>query len=121
MAKAKYSSARDLGPKAKSNGSAAGASAQEVEFVLVCLGARHVYVCGDFNDWQPASLRMIGTAGTGMWKKRLVLPPGRHEYKYIVDGTWLHDPEARENIRNAYGSLNSVLEVHVKNEVQIGN
>ena len=32
----------------------------EVDFVLEFIGAEHVYISGDFNDWQPASLRMIG-------------------------------------------------------------
>jgi 1,4-alpha-glucan branching enzyme len=84
---------------------------REVEFVLECIGADHVYVCGDFNDWQPTCLRMIGRRDAGLWEKRLVLPAGRHEYKFIVDGKWQHDPDARENVRNSYGSLNSVLEV----------
>jgi 1,4-alpha-glucan branching enzyme len=83
----------------------------EVEFVLECIGAGQVYVCGDFNGWRPASLRMIGQPEAGLWEKRLLLPVGRHEYKFIVDGNWLHDPEARENVRNGFGSLNSVLEV----------
>jgi chromosome partitioning protein len=94
--------------------SAAGpeaATVHEVEFVLECLGAEHVYVCGDFNDWKPASLRMIGNPEGGLWAKRLLLPAGRHEYKFIVDGQWQHDPVADHNVRNVYGSLNSVVEV----------
>jgi hypothetical protein len=83
----------------------------EVEFVLEYDGAEHVYVCGDFNHWQPTSLRMIGSPDAGLWEKRLPLPPGRHEYKFFVDGRWLHDPDASKNVPNIYGSLNSVLEV----------
>jgi 1,4-alpha-glucan branching enzyme len=82
-----------------------------VDFILEYTGAEHVYVCGDFNQWQPTSLRMIGNPDAGLWEKRLALPPGRHEYKFVVDGTWLPDPEARENVPNIFGSLNSVLEV----------
>lgn len=97
------------------NGPTVAASAdralREVEFVLDCIGAEQVYVCGDFNAWQPACLRMIGTPEAGLWEKRIMLPAGRHEYKFIVDGKWLHDPDARENVRNAFGSLNSVVEV----------
>jgi 1,4-alpha-glucan branching enzyme len=83
----------------------------EAAFVLECIGAEQVYVCGDFNEWRPASLRMIGAPEAGLWEKRLVLPIGRHEYKFVVDGNWVHDPDARENVRNSFGSLNSVLEV----------
>jgi 1,4-alpha-glucan branching enzyme len=95
----------------KANGSPTDSPYREVDFVLDHNGAEHVYVCGDFNDWHPTCLRMIGNADAGLWEKRLVLPPGRHEYKFVVDGRWLHDPEAAENVPNIYGSLNSVVEV----------
>jgi 1,4-alpha-glucan branching enzyme len=100
---------------AKHNGrtpaSTTAPAVREAEFVLEYIGAHQVYVCGDFNDWRPASLRMIGTPEDGLWEKRLMLPIGRHEYKFIVDGNWVHDPDARENVPNSFGSLNSVLEV----------
>ena len=89
----------------------AGSSGPEINFVLDHNGAEHVYLCGDFNDWKPASLRMIGNPDAGLWEKRLTLPPGRYEYKFIVDGKWVHDPDARKNIPNIFGSLNSVVEV----------
>ena len=73
--------------------------------------AEEVNVCGDFNQWSPTSLKMIRRPDNGRWQKRLTLPPGRYQYKFIVDGEWLHDPEAFENVPNQYGSLNSVLEV----------
>ncbi|MDR3459900.1 MAG: glycogen-binding domain-containing protein [Verrucomicrobiae bacterium] len=90
---------------------AAGSPRCEIDFVLECDGAQQVYVCGDFNNWQPTSLRMIGNPDAGLWEKRLPLAPGRYEYKYFVDGKWVHDPDALENVPNIYGSLNSVLEV----------
>jgi 1,4-alpha-glucan branching enzyme len=86
----------------------------EVEFVLDAGGVEHAYVCGDFNNWQPTSLRMIGNPDAGLWEKRLTLPPGRYEYKFFVDGNWLHDPDAMENVPNQFGTLNSVLEVRPK-------
>lgn len=93
------------------NSQADTARSVEREFVLEYYGAEQVYICGDFNDWQPASLRMIGARETGLWEKRLALPPGRYEYKFVVDGNWLHDPDASENVVNIHGSLNSVVEV----------
>jgi hypothetical protein len=86
----------------------------EVEFVLEHSGAEQVYICGDFNGWQPACLRMIGKPEAGLWEKRLPLQPGRYEYKFLVDGHWVHDPDARENVPNVYGSLNSVVDVEPK-------
>lgn len=89
----------------------AASPVREVEFTLERFGAEHVYIAGDFNGWRPASLRMIGSPEAGLWEKRIQLPAGRHEYKFIVDGQWQHDPEAEQNVPNSYGSLNSVLEV----------
>jgi 1,4-alpha-glucan branching enzyme len=86
----------------------------EVEFIFEHPRAEQVYICGDFNDWQPSSLRMIGGQEAGLWEKRLTLEPGRHEYKFFVDGKWAHDPRAGENIPNAFGSLNSVVDVQLK-------
>ena len=97
--------------KMKTNGLPAPQPSRQVDFVLDCNGAEHVFVCGDFNDWQPTSLRMIGSSDLGLWEKRLVLPPGRHEYKFVVDGQWQHDRDARENVLNEFGTLNSVVEV----------
>ena len=84
---------------------------REVDYVLECIGAERVYVCGDFNDWHPTSLRMIGNADAGLWEKRLPFPAGRFEYKFVVDGKWLHDHDALKNVPNLHGSLNSVVEV----------
>jgi 1,4-alpha-glucan branching enzyme len=84
---------------------------REVQFVLECPGAKEVYICGDFNGWRPTSLRMLRREDAGIWEKRLALSPGRYEYKFHVDGRWLHDAGALENIPNAHGSLNSVVEV----------
>lgn len=81
--------------------------------------ACEVNVAGDFNDWSPHSLRMIRLEN-GRWEKRLVLAAGRHEYKFIVDGRWMHDPAAQENVTNAHGSLNSVLRAVIGVELERG-
>ena len=84
---------------------------REVAFVLNSPGAESVYVCGDFNGWFPFGLPMVRRAESRLWEKRLLLPPGRYEYKFIVDGVWMHNPDAGKNIPNFFGSLNSVMEV----------
>ena len=86
----------------------------EVGFALERSGAGQVYISGDFNGWQPVTLPMIGSPKSGLWEKRLTLEPGRYEYKFLVDGAWMHDPDARENVPNPYGSLNSVVKVTPK-------
>jgi len=83
----------------------------DVVFTLDQPQAQAVFVCGDFNEWSPRSLRMFRRGEHGPWEKRIALPPGRYEYKFIVDGAWVHDGRARENKPNPHGSLNSILEV----------
>ena len=81
-----------------------------VEFSLKQPQARSVAVAGSFNDWDgnrtPLSLDSAGT-----WKATVWLPAGRYEYRFVVDGQWISDPGARESVRNAFGSINSVLVV----------
>lgn len=83
----------------------------EVTFSLNRPGAQEVYLCGDFNQWSPTSLRMIRHGASDHWEKRLTLRPGRYQYKFVVDGEWFHDPEASEKVPNDQGSINSVMEV----------
>jgi 1,4-alpha-glucan branching enzyme len=85
-------------------------SGEEIEFVLDCPEAHQVFLCGDFNHWSPASLRMDRRGKNGPWQRRLLLDPGRYEYKFIVDGKWIPDPGSPQ-ARNPFGTINSVLEV----------
>jgi 1,4-alpha-glucan branching enzyme len=82
-----------------------------VLFTLDRPEAEIVYLCGDFNEWAPRSLRMFRRGANGPWEKRVPLELGRYQYKFIVDGEWIHDPAARENSPNSHGSMNSVIEV----------
>lgn len=70
-----------------------------------------VCIAGTFNDWRPAATPMIHL-GAGRWVKDLVLPPGVHEYRLVVDGcNWMTDPRASETAPNPFGGLNVVLRV----------
>jgi 1,4-alpha-glucan branching enzyme len=93
------------------NGSVLHRAVLEVTFSIHQNGARNVYVAGEFNHWSPSGLRMIPNREAGLWVKKLVLAPGRYEYKFVVDGVWTPDPNAHEWAPNAFGSLNSVVEV----------
>jgi len=70
--------------------------------------AESVSIAGSFNDWDPTAAPLM-PAGPGKWKISLKLPPGRHEYLYVVDGRWLPDPAATECCPNPYGGTNSVI------------
>jgi hypothetical protein len=48
---------------------------------------------------------------SGAWKVTVWLPPGRYEYRFVVDGQWHSDPKAKETVNNSFGSTNSVVMV----------
>ena len=70
--------------------------------------AREVCVAGTFNDWHPSVTPMIRLSD-GKWAKELALVPGRYEYRLVVDGQWICDPAATENVPNPFGGCNAVL------------
>ena len=70
--------------------------------------AHEVCIAGTFNDWRSATAPKINVA-PGEWVKELTLPPGRYEYRFVVDGQWRTDPAASECVPNGYGDCNCVL------------
>jgi len=72
--------------------------------------AATISVAGSFNDWRPGATPMI-PLGAGRWIKALTLPPGTYEYRLVVDGQWMPDPQAEETTPSPFGGLNSVLRV----------
>lgn len=49
--------------------------------------AQAVHVAGTFNGWNTGSTPL--TKGEdGKWTVSVDLPPGRHEFKFVVDGPW---------------------------------
>jgi hypothetical protein len=82
----------------------------KVAFVLHAPKATRVSVCGEFNRWSPDA-SPLKQLEDGRWQTTLALQPGRYQYKFVADGQWIHDPQARENVPNEHGSLNSVIEV----------
>jgi 1,4-alpha-glucan branching enzyme len=70
--------------------------------------ASGVNIAGSFNDWRPGSAWMIAL-GNGRWVKEIMLPPGRYEYCFVVDGHWLPDPRAGDSTPSLRGNHNSIL------------
>jgi len=80
---------------------------------LTHLSAQQICIAGSFNDWHPNVTPMI-RLNEGEWAKELSLPPGRYEYRFVVDGQWVDDPTAAELIPNSYGTANAVLVVEAQ-------
>ena len=68
-----------------------------------------VSVAGSFNEWDPKKHKL--TYSDGVYTISLLLGPGRHEYKFVINDVWCIDPECVEWTPNGFGSLNSVIVV----------
>src|SRR6266404_5495845 len=67
-----------------------------VEFILNLPGAKSATVAGSFNGWD-VKRTPLSKDGNGGWKATVWLPPGRYEYKFVIDGAqWYTDPGAKE-------------------------
>lgn len=69
--------------------------------------ANNVILAGSFNNWNEHSLRMTKTDKG--WERTLELPGGKHQYKFIVDGKWITDPDNPLREYDGEGNINSVL------------
>lgn len=67
---------------------------------------KRVTVAGSFNGWNSDALPLAETS-PGVFERYVPIPPGRHEYKFVVDGVWTLDAE--NPLKNADGS-NSIVE-----------
>ena len=79
--------------------------------------AQAVFLAGTFNGWDPQATPMAKDAA-GHWGAAVDLPPGRHEFKFVVDGEWCCERRGEEageggvdRVPNAFGTMNRVIEV----------
>lgn len=70
------------------------------------LNAGKVILSGSFNAWAIEELNMMRTDTA--WYCDVKLKPGKHLYKFIVDGEWMVDPENKQREDDTYGGYNSV-------------
>jgi 1,4-alpha-glucan branching enzyme len=69
-----------------------------------------VLLAGDFTQWESSPVR-LQREDSGMWSTTVKLPPGRYEYRLLVDGHWQNDPHCSELRPNEFGSANCVCAV----------
>jgi chromosome partitioning protein len=74
------------------------------------IGAR-VSVAGDFNHWSPDATPLRHNPRLNVHEAVVFVPPGRHQYRLVVDGRWRADPFNEQQTINAYDERNSVLMV----------
>ena len=86
-------------------------------FACLAPEGRTVFLAGTFNGWDPKATPMTKNAD-GNWDVSVALAPGRHEFKFVVDGTWCCEPGCDETNRdcpkcvpNSFGTMNRVIGV----------
>lgn len=75
---------------------------------LYAPGAQAVFVAGSFNGWHPSAMP-LQKQSDGRWVVELIIEPGKHEYRFVVDDQWTDDPLSSAYISNPFGGLNCVL------------
>ncbi len=73
--------------------------------------ASTVYVVGEFNNWTPNQEARMEKNSEGVFETALDLEPGIYQYRFIVDGRWVEDPDNPRTAPAPFGGVNSVLEV----------
>jgi len=83
----------------------------DVTFTLPSeVGAGHVALCGDFNNWTAGNIA-LNRGGDGSWQTTVPLKPGHsYHYRYLLDGErWENAWQADRYEPNPFGSTNSVV------------
>ena len=98
-----------LGPTTPRRAADESSAAVTVRFVLVAPTAQTVSVAGTFNQWDAAATPLVRSGSDGVWTATLTVPPGQHQYAFVVDGAqWVPDPAA-PTVSDGFGRRNSVL------------
>lgn len=72
---------------------------------------QRIAIAGDFNRWSPDRTALRYNPQTGLHECVVSIPPGRCEYRLVIDGVWRTDPTNPSISINPFGETNSVLVV----------
>ncbi len=91
---------KHLGPEVRPDG---------VYFTFHAPAAKRVVIAGSFNQWGVHKNVLAGPDNDGVWSIILLLPPGRYEYLFFVDGKdWKLDP-GTPWVDDGFGNKNSII------------
>jgi len=82
-----------------------------VLFVHPAPARADVRVSGDFNAWAAEGRPLRYNPETSAHEGIVQIPPGRCEYRLIIDGRWTPDPYNPTRTSNPFGGENSVVVV----------
>lgn len=83
---------------------------RNVWFRLDAPAASRVCVAGTFNNWNPTATP-LAKSKEGEWRVEMHLAPGQYEYRFVLDGIWQEDPQAKSVVPNPFGSRNCIIQV----------
>lgn len=72
--------------------------------------ATSVQLVGDFTQWQERPINLKKDAD-GVWRATVILEPGTHHYRFLVNGEWRDDPECILREPNPFGTENMMRRV----------
>jgi 1,4-alpha-glucan branching enzyme len=82
-----------------------------MRFALAHPDARSVALAGSFNDWSTTSHRMV-RGSSGIWTIVVALPPGEHQFMFVVnDVEWITPPAAEDFADDGFGKRNGIVVV----------
>ncbi|MBP1733112.1 MAG: glycoside hydrolase family 13 domain protein [Deltaproteobacteria bacterium] len=81
---------------------------KKTTFKLQAPEAAEVFVAGCFNEWDPTA-DPLQRGEEGVWACTLMLEPGEHEYRFVVDGVWWDDPVNSIRRQNDLGCENCII------------
>ncbi|MDU8886854.1 glycogen-binding domain-containing protein [Yeosuana sp. MJ-SS3] len=73
--------------------------------------AKKVILSGTFNRWSENQFMMHKTENG--WEVTLHLRPGEYEYRFIIDGHWIEDPDNPSKRENEFDEYNSLISIEV--------
>ncbi|GAA4232510.1 hypothetical protein GCM10022291_07490 [Postechiella marina] len=71
--------------------------------------AKKVILAGSFNKWHEHLFKMNKTENG--WELTLQMKPDIYQYRFIVDGNWIEDPNNTNRTPNEFNEYNSVIDI----------
>nr|XP_016503167.1 PREDICTED: sucrose nonfermenting 4-like protein isoform X2 [Nicotiana tabacum] len=71
-------------------------------------GGSQVFLYGSFNGWTDQLLMNLVEGSATVFQRIIDLPPGYHQYKFFIDGTWQVDQE-QLCVQDEYGAINNLI------------
>lgn len=72
--------------------------------------AKEVSIAASFNNWSAEANPLINN-GNGEWTAEIELEPNYYQYKIVVDGEWMPDPQHDWKINDGGNNFNSIVKV----------